>query len=104
GRGAGPRVLRASGLPLGVLPDASATGGVVRLERGDLLVVATDGFSEATNPAGELFGYERLLALVESLAAAPAAAVAGRMFEAVTEFGAGRPQDDDQTLLIVKGC
>jgi phosphoserine phosphatase RsbU/P len=97
-------LLRATGLPLGVLLDPASTGDVVRMGPGDLLVVATDGFSEATNPAGELFGYDRLLALVESLAAAPAAEIAGRMFEAVTEFGAGRPQDDDQTLLIVKGC
>jgi sigma-B regulation protein RsbU (phosphoserine phosphatase) len=79
------------------------TAGVIRLGPGDLLVVATDGFSEATSPAGELFGYQRLLSLVESIAAAPAVAVADRMFTAVTEFAAGRPQGDDQTLLVIKG-
>jgi sigma-B regulation protein RsbU (phosphoserine phosphatase) len=102
-RGGRTRLLRATGLPLGILLGPAPTAGVVRLGPGDLLVVATDGFSEATSPAGELFGYERLQSLVESIAAEPAAEVADHLFTAVTEFGAGRPQGDDQTLLVMKG-
>jgi sigma-B regulation protein RsbU (phosphoserine phosphatase) len=102
-RGGRSRLLRATGLPLGVLPDRGPTMDMVRLGPGDVLVVATDGFSEATSPGGELFGYERLLALVESNATAAASGVADRLFTAVTEFAAGRAQDDDQTLLVLKG-
>jgi len=102
-RGGRSRLLQATGLPLGILPEQGPTTDRVRLGRGDVLVVATDGFSEATSPDGELFGYKRLLALVDSNATAAASGVADRLFTAVTEFAAGRPQDDDQTLLVLKG-
>jgi serine phosphatase RsbU (regulator of sigma subunit) len=61
------------------------------------------GFSEATGPGGELFGHERLLAIVDSNATAGASGVADRLFTDVTEFAAGRAQGDDQTLLVLKG-
>jgi sigma-B regulation protein RsbU (phosphoserine phosphatase) len=102
-RGGRSRLLAATGLPLGVLPERGPTAETVRLGPGDVLVVATDGFSEATSPGGELFGHERLLALVESNATAAASGVADRLFTAVTQFAAGRAQDDDQTLLVLKG-
>ena len=102
-RGGRSRLLRATGLPIGILPERGLTSNVVRLGPGDVLVVATDGFSEATSPAGELFGTERLLALVESNATAAASGVADQLFTAVTEFAAGQGQDDDQTLLVLKG-
>jgi sigma-B regulation protein RsbU (phosphoserine phosphatase) len=103
-RGEAPRLLRAKSLPLGVLPDSPAADDVVRLAPGDLLVVGTDGFSEATDHAGGLFGNDRLLSLVHTLCAAPAAEIVDGLFAALTIFGDGRPQDDDQTLLVAKGC
>jgi sigma-B regulation protein RsbU (phosphoserine phosphatase) len=102
-RGGRSRLLRATGLPLGILPERGPTADVVRLGPGDILVVATDGFSEATSPGGELFGHERLLALVESNSTAAASGVADQLFTAVTEFAGGHAQDDDQTLLVLKG-
>jgi sigma-B regulation protein RsbU (phosphoserine phosphatase) len=69
-----------------------------------VLVVATDGFSEARNPADEMFGYERLLDLVDQVADRSAYAIANVLFEAVDRFGVGRPQDDDQTLVVIKGA
>ena len=102
-RGGRSRLLRATGLPIGIVPERGPTANVVRLGPGDVLVVATDGFSEATSPGGELFGNERLLALVESNATAAASGVADQLFTAVTEFAAGQAQDDDQTLLVLKG-
>jgi sigma-B regulation protein RsbU (phosphoserine phosphatase) len=102
-RGGRSRLLRPTGLPLGILPDQGPSTDMVRLGPGDVLVVATDGFSEATSPSGELFGSERLLALVESSATRGASGVADQLFTTVTEFAAGRPQDDDQTLLVLKG-
>jgi sigma-B regulation protein RsbU (phosphoserine phosphatase) len=66
-------------------------------------VVGTDGFSEATNPSGATFGYERLLALAQQLCLLPASSIVDGFFAAITHFGSGTPQDDDQTLLVVKG-
>ncbi|MBV9323201.1 MAG: SpoIIE family protein phosphatase [Chloroflexi bacterium] len=101
--GDSPRLLPATALPLGVFPESSSTEESVRLDAGDVLVVATDGFSEATSPSGAAFGYERLMDLVRALAAESADAIADGLFAAITEFGQGTPQDDDQTLLVVKG-
>jgi sigma-B regulation protein RsbU (phosphoserine phosphatase) len=98
------RMLPATSLPLGVFEDASCTEECVRMANGDVLVVGTDGFSEATNPEGGAFGYERLLTLVQELAGQPAEAIVDGIFAAITHFGQGTPQDDDQTLLVVKGC
>ena len=97
------RQVNATGVPLGVLRDDVPGTDAVRLGPGDVVVVATDGLSEASSPDGELFGHERLMALIESMAAAPATAIADELFAAVAEFAAGQPQADDQTLLVVKG-
>ncbi len=99
-----PRMLPATSLPLGIFEDSTATDDCVRMSAGDVLVVGTDGFSEATDLAGDVFGYERLLDLVHELADQPSEAIVDGLFAAITEFGEGAPQDDDQTLLVVKGC
>jgi serine phosphatase RsbU (regulator of sigma subunit) len=49
-----------------------------------------------------LFGYERLLELVEQLAPSSANAVVQGLYNTVDRFGQGRSQDDDQTLVVVK--
>jgi sigma-B regulation protein RsbU (phosphoserine phosphatase) len=70
---------------------------------GDVLVVATDGFSEARNQEGEMFGYERLLRLIEATAHEGAGMIGIELFDAIAQFSAGHAQDDDQTLFVVKG-
>ncbi|HSW48884.1 MAG TPA: SpoIIE family protein phosphatase [Bryobacteraceae bacterium] len=59
--GRAPEVLEASGIPVGLLPDADYEERVVRLRPGDRLYLATDGLTEAENAAGEEFGAARLL-------------------------------------------
>lgn len=97
------RLLVADSLPLGILPQTAAVDRRLPLGPGDVLVVATDGFSEATNRRGELFGYDRLLRLVEAVAGDAASVAGRRLFAAVKQFGDGRPQDDDQTLVLLRG-
>ncbi|MBV9175084.1 MAG: SpoIIE family protein phosphatase [Chloroflexi bacterium] len=96
------RLLAATCMPLGIVPDLDPQQLTVPLEPGELLVVATDGFPEATSPDEQLFGYDRFLSLVDEFSQLPAAAVADELFAAVDRFSAGRPQDDDQTLIIIK--
>jgi sigma-B regulation protein RsbU (phosphoserine phosphatase) len=97
------RLLEATCLPLGVVPDLSPKDDTVPLETGDLLVVATDGFTEATDSDGRLFGYDRFLHLVDELAALPAARLADELFAAIDAFNTGHPQDDDETVMVIKG-
>lgn len=97
------QLLEADGPAMGVLPISLSTDQALTFQPGDLLVAATDGFSEARNPYDEMFGYERLLNLVESLSTLSAPEIGRRMFKAIGQFSAGRAQDDDQTLVVVKG-
>jgi sigma-B regulation protein RsbU (phosphoserine phosphatase) len=96
-------LLQADGTAIGVLPISLCENQVRAIQPGDLLIVATDGFSEARNGTGELFGYDRLLRLTEALRDRPAQEIADAFFSAVERFAAGHPQDDDQTLVVVKG-
>jgi serine phosphatase RsbU (regulator of sigma subunit) len=97
------RLLEADGTAIGVLPISLCEDQSLSLRPDDLLIVATDGFSEAQNSAGEMFGYERMLRLSEALASLSAPDILGALFAAVEDFSVGHPQDDDQTALVLKG-
>jgi sigma-B regulation protein RsbU (phosphoserine phosphatase) len=72
-------------------------------QAGDLLVIGTDGLAECMNADGEMFGYERLLSLVEETAHLPAAHIGTTIFDRVNHFTQGYNQFDDQTLVVIKG-
>lgn len=95
-------LLPADAPPLGVLPTSLAERQTIAFQPGDLLVIASDGFSEAERSNEEMFGYERLLQLVDQLAALPAIHLMQDMFTVVQNFSGDRPQSDDQTLLILR--
>ena len=96
------QLLEADGAPLGVLLDTMCADWEIPFHPGDVLVMATDGFSEAQALDGELFGYDRLLDLVTAHAAEPAAMLGDTLFAAIARHEIGHQQDDDQTLLIIK--
>lgn len=102
-RGGIARLLLADGPALGVLPGSYSRQHTVTLGQGDLLVLATDGFPESRDPSSEQFGYDRLVDLVERLALLPASTIVDAIFEEVHGFSAGHEQDDDQTLVVLKG-
>ena len=72
------------------------------LERGDLIVLYTDGLSEAMNHEDEEFGEERLLATIRSNAAATPTDLIAHLIAAADGFAAGAPQHDDMTVLVVR--
>jgi sigma-B regulation protein RsbU (phosphoserine phosphatase) len=96
-------LLKADSTALGVLPEGLCADHNLPLHPGDLLVIATDGFSEARDNGNHLFGYHNLLERVDALSANPAQDIAAGLFEQVSRFTAGHPQDDDQTIVIIKG-
>jgi len=98
-----PRLLEADSTAIGVLNMSFCANQTVTLRPGDLLLVATDGFSDARNPDRRMFGWERLFALVDSLADQPAQAIADNIYQTLEHFAASQSQDDDQTLVILKG-
>jgi sigma-B regulation protein RsbU (phosphoserine phosphatase) len=90
--------LKATGVPLGMFPNASWREEVLPMGTGDLLCVYSDGITEALDAADEEFGLQRLTRLLD---AAPPAEICRRVFDAVGAFAADVPQYDDQTLLLV---
>jgi phosphoserine phosphatase len=74
----------------------------VFLAPGDILVLLTDGFYEWARADGEQFGLERVCDVVRSCRDRGANEIIERLHEAVVAFGAGTPQDDDLTAVIVK--
>lgn len=75
----------------------------ISLGPGDLLLVGTDGLTEVRNSTGELFGYERLLQLIDTVGTHTPASIAAAIFYKLTTFAAARKREDDQTLLLIKG-
>lgn len=95
------RMLEATGVPLGVLPQIGGTALTLFMGAGDLLVAGTDGLNEARNQQGELFNYDRLLRLVDVLAERTADEILQGILTAVARFSQSQ-QEDDQTILIIK--
>jgi phosphoserine phosphatase RsbU/P len=94
--------LAAGGLPLGIMSDAEFREGRTQLRPGDVLVIYSDGVSEAVNPSGEEFGPTRLYEVVARNLDASASGIRDRIESAVTKFCQGTPAADDITLVIVK--
>jgi len=87
---------------LGLLPNAAFEQGVERLERGDVLVLYSDGIVEAANTSGEEFGEHRLIAAIESSLSAGPDAIRDRILQEVRVFTASDRLEDDQTLLAIR--
>ena len=94
----------AASLPaLGMFPIEAAPEPVtLALDPGNLLLLLTDGVTEATAPSGEQFGLERTLDLVQACRAQSADEVIRTLFATVQDFTQNQPQADDITMVVVK--
>jgi sigma-B regulation protein RsbU (phosphoserine phosphatase) len=88
-----------AGLPVGILGDGEYPSQHVKLERGDQLVLYTDGLSEAFNRQGQPYGSERLKTLLECQAASTAKGVLETVLSDVKEFRA--QITDDLTVMVL---
>lgn len=106
-RGDGVRSLDApGGLPLGIMDDEIYGESSITLERGDVLLLYTDGITEAMAPTDssgtrELFGVERLDAEILSCSERRAQTTADRVRAAVEGFVRSTPPTDDQTIVAI---
>jgi serine phosphatase RsbU (regulator of sigma subunit) len=94
--------LASGGLPLGIKPNAEYREGRTQMQMGDVLVIYSDGVTEATSPSGEEFGATRLYEVVSRNVDASAAGIRDRIESALTKFSQGTQAADDITLVIVK--
>jgi sigma-B regulation protein RsbU (phosphoserine phosphatase) len=94
--------LEADGPVVGLLPLAPYTEQSVELMPGDLLLMFTDGISEAMTHDDEEWGEERMIASAQSCREKTADAALKDVFRDADVFTAGAPQHDDMTLLVLK--
>ncbi len=94
--------LPASSYPVGMFPETSYDEGEVEVAAGDLLLLYSDGLSEARGPRGDEFGEERLIHLLARSASLPADALGRRLLEEVARFQEEERPHDDQSLVVVR--
>lgn len=87
---------------LGMFDSASYEPCPLQLDKGDILVVYSDGLTDAENRQAEMFGEERLLEIVRQEAPAGSDALQRKLLQAIEEFTQGVPQTDDITFLVVE--
>jgi sigma-B regulation protein RsbU (phosphoserine phosphatase) len=88
--------------PLGMFYDARYHQHFIRFDRGQTLVIYTDGITEATNDAGEEYGTDRLAKIVHDGIDLPAKKLIDHIRKDVADFTGRKFLDDDGTLFIVK--
>ena len=98
----GVTLLEAQGIALGVIDTIDLESVTVPLHPGDVVVLYTDGVTEATNDRDEEYGVTRLSDIVMASRDLPAREIITTIVEDVIRFTGARPQFDDITLMILK--
>jgi serine phosphatase RsbU (regulator of sigma subunit) len=95
--------LAAQAIPLGLLPELNSSAPVIiDMEPGDMVVLATDGFFEWEDAAGEQFGDERMTKAIRESRHLPPEEIIAELYSAVKAFVKGTKQMDDLTAVVIK--
>jgi serine phosphatase RsbU (regulator of sigma subunit) len=89
---------------LGLFDFASYESRTLHLDKGDILVVYSDGVTDSENPRREMFGDERLLEIIQREAPLGSHAVEQKILKAIEDFTQGMEQTDDITFVVVEKC
>lgn len=95
-------IVHGDNLPLGVREGEIYDQVLLRCEVGDVLLLFSDGVTEARNAHGELFGPERLIACVRQHAGSEPAALVAAVRDAAQAFAGGHVLADDLTCVVVQ--
>ncbi len=96
-------MLWADTVPIGLFQNINCQLARVKLGAGDILVLATDGINETSNKSSRLFGFTQLMTLVEKNASGSACEISAEILSAVQAYGAGKSQEDDRAMIVIKG-
>jgi serine phosphatase RsbU (regulator of sigma subunit) len=94
--------LRAQGIVLGIVPQPQFEQLTLTLNPGDVLLLYTDGVTEAMNPQRELFGDDRLAAVLRANHQRSPQEILDAVLAEVTAFAGGQSQADDITMVCIK--
>ncbi|HET6581657.1 MAG TPA: SpoIIE family protein phosphatase [Methanoregula sp.] len=92
-----------TGIVLGAVENREYFSRTLSIGSGDVIVMYTDGVTESINAKEELFGEERLNAIIRKNARLSAQEILDRILSGVQEFAQDMPQFDDITLMVIKG-
>lgn len=95
-------LLNPTGPVIGLLDTPQYQDRMISLHPGDLLVIYSDGVTEAMNSSGELFSEQRLHSLIRDHHDQTAGDLIQAILTGVHEFAGREPQSDDITLMVVK--
>jgi serine phosphatase RsbU (regulator of sigma subunit) len=98
----GIKRLETGGLILGLFSHAEYQEETIQLDPGDVLVVFSDGVSEARNVADDEFGDDRILASIQACDTRDPKVLLDTLLADVKKFSAGTPQIDDVTVIVVR--
>jgi sigma-B regulation protein RsbU (phosphoserine phosphatase) len=94
--------LEAAGSPIGMLPQSAYRLQRVNLFPGDLVCFYSDGITECEAPNEEEYEIERLTEVLQSNRHRPLDEIMAAIESAVTDYRAGLPQGDDQTVILLR--
>jgi sigma-B regulation protein RsbU (phosphoserine phosphatase) len=91
-----------TGVAVGALDDAEYTQEEIPLSPGDVMVLYTDGITEAVNDREEMYDLPRLIETIRKNAGSPSQVIVDEIISSVFAFTGATPQFDDITLMVVK--
>jgi len=95
--------MNAHALPLGILPSFQSDPPTqLQLHSGDLVLLATDGFFEWENNAGEAFGVQRMEGIIRASRDSSPKDIIANLYQTALTFSNGTKQQDDLTAVIIK--
>ncbi len=87
---------------LGILPECKFEKNDVGLKPGEIIIIYSDGVTEAENEQEEQFGEERLRDIVWKYSNLSSKQIMDKIYAEVSGFAGPKKQDDDVTLVIIK--
>jgi phosphoserine phosphatase RsbU/P len=101
-RDGGVLPIAATGLPIGMFCEERYASTTVKLDKGDRLLLYTDGLSEARNQSDCEYGDERLLGFLTGCQQLPAVTLVKELLEDLSQFSLARPRSDDLTVMAIE--
>ena len=94
--------IKAEGFPLGLFPNVEYEEFSIATQPGDSIVFFSDGITDAENDAEEMFGDDRLKAVIKKTWQKSASKIADAILSELGKFQRGRERFDDETLVVLK--
>jgi len=98
----GTRLLESTGVPLGLFPEVTPEARIEILEPGAIVVLSSDGVTQARSEVGERYSMDRLIKVVRGSPESDAGRLLERLLNDVRAFTGDVPVEDDRTLVLLK--